>query len=108
MCTLKCFFSLFCKLVDYGELAGSPSVVHKLAKKSLHICDSYYSTGRSEKTLLRVARERMTSPILPNTLAEKNRQYEELGVQPKRTDFSHGRSASRSASSLLDIGALSA
>ena len=61
----------FGKLVDYGGLAGSPSLVHKLAKNSLHIGDSYYSTGGSEIALLRVARERMSSPMLPNTLAEK-------------------------------------
>lgn len=108
MCTLLFIYLFFCKLVDNGGLAGLPSLVHKLAKKGLHICDLYYSTGGSERALLRVTRERMTSPMLPNTLAEKNRQYEGLRVRAQRRDFSHGRGASRRASSPLDIGTLSA
>ena len=64
MCTLLFFFLQARGLWRAGRLAlGSPQA----CQKSLHIGDSYYSTGGSEIALLRVARERMTSPMLPIT-----------------------------------------
>ena len=56
------------------SIASSPSVVHELAKKiSLHICDLGYTTRAERKSATEgfSSRERMTLPMMPNTLEEK-------------------------------------